>query len=289
MRIVVYRVGGLGDTLLTFPAVRAVRRRYPQAFIEAVGNAARWSPAGSLVDHITSSEHPAVAGLSAASPPAVTRAWLEEVDLLLAWSVSPLAPRPALHQTSPFPPPGIHAADWYRTLLDLPPAPLARPPASAHGPVLVHPGAGAEWKRWPAACFARVIEGLQHQGLPVRLIQGEADAAAVSEVQHHLHYPVPVLAGRTPVQLLAELTQARLYIGNDSGVSHLAALAGTRALVLFGPTDPANWAPRGRVTVLRACHRRAVYQGQIRVCHDPACLERITPQAVLQAAVDNPC
>jgi heptosyltransferase-3 len=41
------------------------------------------------------------------------------------------------------------------------------------------------------------------------------------------------------------LAQARLYIGNDSGITHLAAAAGTRVLALFGPTDPATWAPRG--------------------------------------------
>ena len=46
-------------------------------------------------------------------------------------------------------------------------------------------------------------------------------------------------------RLACRLARARLYIGNDSGITHLAAAAGTRVLALFGPTDPARWAPRG--------------------------------------------
>ena len=46
------------------------------------------------------------------------------------------------------------------------------------------------------------------------------------------------------------LASAKVYIGNDSGVSHLAAAVGTPVIAMFGPTDPAIWAPRGeRVTV----------------------------------------
>ena len=55
-------------------------------------------------------------------------------------------------------------------------------------------------------------------------------------------------------QLGLWLAKARLYIGNDSGISHLAAAAGTPVLALFGPTDPAVWAPRGpnvRIAVWR--------------------------------------
>jgi ADP-heptose:LPS heptosyltransferase len=57
-----------------------------------------------------------------------------------------------------------------------------------------------------------------------------------------------------PARVLgAVLAHAGLYVGNDSGVSHLAAAWGAPVLALFGPTDPAQWAPVGpRVKVLRA-------------------------------------
>jgi ADP-heptose:LPS heptosyltransferase len=57
----------------------------------------------------------------------------------------------------------------------------------------------------------------------------------------------------TPRALGALLRKARAYVGNDSGVSHLAAAFGAPSIVLFGPTDPRVWAPLGpRVRTLRA-------------------------------------
>jgi ADP-heptose:LPS heptosyltransferase len=93
-------------------------------------------------------------------------------------------------------------------------------------------------------------------------------------------------------QLAAKLAAAALYIGNDSGVTHLAAAAGAPTIALFGPTDPATWAPIGTVRVLRHCDARASVPRQIRVCEGD-CLERITVAEVLEGAasfltVDNP-
>jgi heptosyltransferase-2 len=66
--------------------------------------------------------------------------------------------------------------------------------------------------------------------------------------------PAALRARDLPPRVLgAVLAHAGLYVGNDSGVSHLAAAWGAPVLVLFGPTDPAQWAPVGpRVKVLRA-------------------------------------
>lgn len=62
----------------------------------------------------------------------------------------------------------------------------------------------------------------------------------------------PLLHAESLVELARSLAGARLYIGNDSGVSHLAAAVGCPTVVLFGPTDPRVWAPRGgHVTVVR--------------------------------------
>ena len=52
------------------------------------------------------------------------------------------------------------------------------------------------------------------------------------------------------------LARARLYVGNDSGITHLAAAVGTPVLALFGPSDPAVWAPRG--PNVRVAHFRAI-------------------------------
>jgi ADP-heptose:LPS heptosyltransferase len=59
----------------------------------------------------------------------------------------------------------------------------------------------------------------------------------------------PPLAGAVRIddlyRLACWISQARLYVGNDSGITHLAAATGVPVLALFGPTDPAVWAPRG--------------------------------------------
>jgi ADP-heptose:LPS heptosyltransferase len=161
--------------------------------------------------------------------------------------------------------------------------------------VYLHPGVGAPWKRWPAARFAALAERLVDRGYPVALVEGPADEEAVRAMQSLTAHPLPVLR-ETPLPALAEtIAHARLYIGNDSGVTHLAAAAGVPTVALFGPTDPTSWAPRGDVLVLRQCDTRTLQQGQIRVCSDAACMESLTVEAVLQGAerlltrdVDNP-
>jgi heptosyltransferase III len=55
-----------------------------------------------------------------------------------------------------------------------------------------------------------------------------------------------------PLGIIAAIaSMASAFVGNDSGVSHLAAATGTRGVVLFGPTEPRRWRPLGRVTVLQ--------------------------------------
>jgi ADP-heptose:LPS heptosyltransferase len=80
------------------------------------------------------------------------------------------------------------------------------------------------------------------------------------------------------------LAHASLVVGNDSGVTHLAAVAGAPVVALFGPTDPALWRPLGDALVLRRCDRRATEEAPIRVCDDPACVQAITVEEVLRAA-----
>ena len=83
---------------------------------------------------------------------------------------------------------------------------------------------------------------------------------------------LPPNAGAVRIDDLYELARwlagASVYIGNDCGISHLAAAVGTPVVVLFGPTDPAVWAPRGpSVTVLSP-------------------FDRVTPAEVVRAALN---
>jgi hypothetical protein len=125
------------------------------------------------------------------------------------------------------------ASKW---LAELPPAFLA-----------VHPGSGSPAKNWPADRFDRLAEALSPDR-PWLLVLGPAEegAALAGRAAIRVRSPHPRVLG-------AALRRAGLFVGNDSGASHLAAAWGAPTLALFGPTDPAVWSPVGpRVRVVRS-------------------------------------
>lgn len=191
---------------------------------------------------------------------------LREADVVLAWTrSSPVvaalarrARRVLVHD--PNPPPGSgHASAWLaRPLAELgvPPvetvpeleftaeemraaAPLLR--ALPPGFLAVHPGSGSPAKNWRADRFL-ALAGRLSAGRPWLLLAGPAEPDVGSRP------PEGALVARDlPLRVLgAILSRAGLYVGNDAGVTHLAAAAGAKTLALFGPTDPAVWAPLGR-------------------------------------------
>ncbi|MGC3989385.1 MAG: glycosyltransferase family 9 protein [Chthoniobacteraceae bacterium] len=122
--------------------------------------------------------------------------------------------------------------------------------------IAIHPGSGGERKCWPVESWSTLVRQLHaaHPQAEFMVIIGEADearfaamAGAMAGVRHQVlrHLPLPLLA--------AALSQGALFIGHDSGISHIAAAVGTPCLLLFGPTDPEVWAPKNSaVRVLSA-------------------------------------
>jgi hypothetical protein len=113
----------------------------------------------------------------------------------------------------------------------------ARLVAGGHGPppwLIVHPGAGSASKCWPADAFARVITTLAaHARMNVCVHVGPADAEAASALRRYVGDGVVWLREPSLPALAGVLASAALYVGNDSGVSHLAAALGVPSLVLF--------------------------------------------------------
>jgi lipopolysaccharide heptosyltransferase III len=118
-------------------------------------------------------------------------------------------------------------------------------------PAVIHPGSGGRHKQWPPACFSRLAAQL---GSPIILLEGPADAEACSLVAKQLPPILTVAraAGLSLPRVAALFSVCRLYIGNDSGIGHLAAALGIPTVTVVGPTDPSMWAPLGpRVGVVR--------------------------------------
>lgn len=117
-------------------------------------------------------------------------------------------------------------------------------------PVLVHPGSGGRRKVWPLGNWHALIEWMRSElSLQVLLSVGPADEYLDEFAGVTGESGVPILSGLAAAKLSALLSLCGLYIGSDSGVSHLAAAVGVPAIAVFGPTDPRVWAPRGLNTV----------------------------------------
>ena len=269
----IVRTGGLGDTILVLPVLAILREANPGATFTLVGST--WAealqpllPLAARAVHVDRVFPPArhsgqVMSAFAASSAVVVYTATPDSDFVaymrrecpgpvVAWPVAP--------------PPGVHAARHLAGAVAsamsdpdaLPMPTLQCPPENrlhgrcrldrhmGHGvrPIAVHPGSGGQWKSWPAERFAELAARLR---APILVIEGPADADACSAFAETL--PKSVLVARATgvslSQLAGVLAECRGYIGNDSGVSHLAAALGVPTVAVFGPTDPAVWAPRG--------------------------------------------
>ena len=124
---------------------------------------------------------------------------------------------------------------------------------------VIHPGSGSPAKNWPLARFAKLARLIEATGVKVFFLLGEAEAD-LREMVGTVWPPERVLTDLTLDEVARWLAASTCYVGNDSGVTHLAAALGTPAVALFGPTNPEIWGPRGagRVEIVRAPDGRLV-------------------------------
>jgi heptosyltransferase-3 len=151
--------------------------------------------------------------------------------------------------------PGEHAVDYYARCVGVAPSTaiggsiaddpnwfdaLERERRLGHSLAVIHPGSGSPRKNWIG--FAAVVRCWhRHAPRPIVLLRGPAEAERSGDTDCGADI---VLEGLTLPRVATILRRARLYLGNDSGISHLAAAVGATGLTLFGPSDPSVWAPR---------------------------------------------
>ncbi len=129
----------------------------------------------------------------------------------------------------------VHAADFYLRQVgggNEPGVPRIPCPSTPGGFAAIHPFSGSARKNWPLERY-RELERVLEARLRVRWCAGSEEALENAVRIDDLY------------ELACWLAGASVYIGNDSGITHLAAAAGAPVVALFGPTDPAVWAPRG--------------------------------------------
>ena len=108
------------------------------------------------------------------------------------------------------------------------------------GATVIHPGSGSRTKNWPIDRFRAMADGLAARGHRLTWVRGPAEEELLRDVS-----AVDVLDQPTIGELASTLAAASLFVGNDSGVSHLAAAVGASTLTIFGPTSASVWKPDG--------------------------------------------
>ncbi len=259
MRSLVVHTGGIGDFLLACPAMARLAVDGP---VMAAGNPERLALAVEARLVVKAVSLDAIDFTSVFSTPSQRfRSVLEEVERAVVWMrdedgrIAGALRACGLHEVvvrPGLPPEGWprHASTYYLESLGFPDDGstfhLSVPPADSPLDVVIHPGSGGKSKNWPLECFIAVARGLAAQGRSVSWVEGPA------EEELRLPSAMTRLPRKSLVELSRCLAATRLFIGNDSGISHLAAAVGCPTVVVFGPTDPRVWAPRGmRVTVAK--------------------------------------
>jgi len=293
----VLRGGAIGDFIVTLPALNALRRRWPDAHVEIVGypRIAGLAEAAGIADRVVSLDSADVARFFSLCPELSEeqRDYVCSFDLVISYLFDPdgtvkrnllaAGARQVIYGSPRVE--GMHAIEYLmRPLEELalypeggeqPRLDLAaahrtkgRDRAGAFGEsvIAVHPGSGSPDKNWPLDGFVELARkiGTSTSHTPV-FILGEADAAIAASLRETGN-PPGVLTGCTLLELAQTLSACRGYVGNDSGVTHIAAAVGIPVVALFGPSDPDTWGPRGdNVSIVRAPDASAEGLGRVGV------------------------
>lgn len=152
--------------------------------------------------------------------------------------------------------------------------------------IMIHPAARYWFKAWPPDRFAALSDAFHERGFQVVLVGSPEERSVGTKILQAAKRSMISLIGNTRLlELAALMTRCRLFIGNDAGPMHVAAAVGCPVVALFGPSDPAVWAPRGK-------HVKTIHKGlDCRECFHPGCfrgeqgcMKLITVDEVLKEA-----
>lgn len=294
-KILIIHSGGIGDLILALPAMRNFRRAFPSSTLELMGRPERLA----LVAHdlaATSIHSVDRAGMSyfyledEVLPKALgdffssfhtALIFGKEGRKTLAGNLKRCGLGRVISLAS-FPPESrnVHVSDYLVGSLaqeGIPGGhsaiPLQAPPEgisraenflAAKGVkrgeriLALHPGSGSAAKNWEPKNFGHVAEWASENGRIV-LISGPGEKN-LEEVAKAVKKTAGITADQLPlVQLAGILISCTVYLGNDSGITHLAAALGVPTFAVFGPTNPAVWGPRGRaVNIIHDSHLSAI-------------------------------
>jgi ADP-heptose:LPS heptosyltransferase len=282
--ILIIHQGALGDLIVSLPSFYAIRRAFPEAVIEGMGYPGYLSLINKrfYADTVSSVDRAEVASLyneQGHIHPDIS-AYMQRFDAIVIFGGNAqkrvMQKLTALHGPELFhittlPVNGNrHVIDFqleqlhslgYDTSCTIPRIFLLdedlraaktfvmQTPAGADNRQLIaiHPGSGSAKKNWPVSHYATLVHGLHRtvQGTFL-IIEGPADEQPAAQLREAIDDVSPVMLRAPSLPLLAAVLQeCAVFIGNDGGVTHLAAAANIPVVALFGPSDSRVWGPRG--------------------------------------------
>lgn len=157
--------------------------------------------------------------------------------------------------------------------------------------IIIHPGSGSRKKCWPISNFVKVASSIGANGKQPEFILGPAEYDLYDILMQSKRLNANVHKIEKLTELAGLLKTGGGFIGNDSGVSHLAAFIGLPTVVVFGPSDPKTWKPMGRaVKVVRSdLECSPCFETGTVGCEEMECFNRITPENVLAAFYELVC
>jgi heptosyltransferase III len=285
-RILVIRGGAIGDFILTLPALKALRDAWPQAHMEILGykHIAVLAEERFYAQAVHSIEYGPLARFFARNTelPTELADHFASFDLIISYLYDPdrifetnlrrcgvenlicgpariveNAGHAAQQLGRTIEELGINVVDFAaRIFPSIEDREFAREfLVSVPQPIVaIHPGSGSHEKNWPLENWIGLFSPDSRFADLERLlvISGEADEAQTDQLQREWKNRDVRFARSLPLPRLAAVLERSIFIGHDSGISHLAAAVGANCILLFGPTDPDVWAPRNaNVRVLR--------------------------------------
>ena len=155
------------------------------------------------------------------------------------------------------------------------------------GPMLIHPGTGSRRKRWAVDNFIAVARNMREMnGEKVVFLLGPAESDLLPAIKKRVEGRFQIHQLRHLSEVMTFMKAAACFIGNDSGLAHLAAIMGVPTVAIFGPSSPKRWRPLGKaVTVLRgAADCAPCFEIAKTNCDEPLCLSGVSVDMVLEAA-----
>lgn len=147
---------------------------------------------------------------------------------------------------------------------------------------LIHPAAAFATKQWATENFARVAEDLCARGFAPVIVAAQHETQVVSALQENSSAPLTTFTDLSLPEVTALAARSRLFVGNDSGIAHIAAAVGCPSVVIFGSSNVTHWRPWGSA-------RSAVVREELpcQPCPGYTCAEFDAPECIGRVSVER--